>query len=130
METKALVIVEEKFLYRYEDNRQYDDYCYRKPYLHKFRLKKETEKSYFIYVFIGPVKRIPKSGKNIFAWDTEEKALFNYLKRKEVHASILQNKLTVTKRNLMFAENELQKIKQYKEDNPTTVILNKIKEER
>lgn len=128
METKALVIVEgERVLYRYEDSHQYSDMGYREPYLHKFLLVRETEKSYFIRRFMDPDKRVPKTGKNIFAWDTEEKALFNYIKRKQRHKSILQGKLNEVKRNLHFAEDRMAKLKQTAEENPVTTILNQFK---
>jgi len=127
METRSLIIVEARVLYRYEDSYQYSDMGYQEPRLYKFRLIRETEKSYFIKRFMDPDKRVPKTGKNIFAWDTEEKALFNYIKRKQVHVSILQSKLTIIKRNLRFAEDRMEKLKQYKDDNPTTAILNKLK---
>ena len=118
-----LIKVEEKVLYRYEDSYQFSDCGYRKPYLHKFKIIRETEKCYYIYRFLDNDKRVLKTGKNIFAWDTEEKALFNYLKRKEVHVSILRNKLRIIERNLHFAREEMEKREQWAKDNPTTVIL-------
>ena len=119
-------ILEPRVLYRYEDSTQWADCDYKKPYLHKFIIKRETEKSYFIYRFLESEKRVPKTGKNIFAWDTEEKAIFNYLKRKQKHVSILRGKLKEIERNLEFAERRMAELTKYKEDNPTTSILQQL----
>jgi hypothetical protein len=123
METKSLVKVEEKVLYRYTDNYQYSDMSFREPRLSTFKILRETEKSYFIHVFLDGTRRVPKEGKNIFAWDTEEKAIYNYFKRKQVHVSIIKNKLDIAQRNLQFAEKRLLALEEEMKNNPTTKIL-------
>jgi len=117
------MILTKRILYRYEDNYQNTDYGYREPYLYKFDIVRETEKSYFIRLFLCNTKRVPKDGKNIFAWDTEVKALFNYLKRKEYQVAILRNRLRTAERNLKFAEKELLKHEELLKENPTSHIL-------
>jgi len=126
METRSLIIVEERVLYRYEDNYQYADISYREPVLRRFPIIRETEKSYIVSQFLAVNKRVPKDGKNIYAWDTIEKALLNYIKRKEYHESILNYKLHFVKRNLKFAEQELLKREEYLKENPTSSIIIKM----
>jgi hypothetical protein len=125
METRSLVISEkkEKVLYKYTDNWQSLDVGYNKPLLFTFEIIKETSKSYIIQGFSWRNTRVPKEGKNIFAWDTEEKALFNYFKRKERQLKIFERKIKDIKNNLAWVKEELEKRKKYREENPTTILI-------
>ena len=92
------------------------------PTLQTFPVIKETEKSYFIKDC--GTRRVPKTGKNIYAWDSEKKALFNYLKRKEKHIKILERNIKRAEANRKWTEEKLEKIKDYEKRNPVSTILN------
>jgi len=126
MLTQSLVKVDTPVLYRYFDSQRYTDCGYNKPWLTQYLILRETEKSYIVDDY-GRERRVPKTGKNVYAWDTEEKALFNYYKRKRRHEFILEQKLKDAKANLRWAKDELEVRKKYREENPASTIL---KEER
>ena len=81
-----------KVLYRYSDGwyevGQYSGKIVTAhPMPHIFPVIRETDKSYFIEDHRWHLRRVPKTGKNVYAWDSEKKALFNYLKRKVILTS-------------------------------------------
>jgi hypothetical protein len=78
-----------KKLYRYDDG-----HTDKELRLQEFDIVKETPKGFFIefYQNKNNKKWVPKLGVNIFAWETKEKALFNYIKRKEKQIEILKYK--------------------------------------
>ena len=105
------VKVESKFLYRYRDSHVEISYCFgystkATPVLEQYKIVRETAKSYFFYNWCDEVKRVPKDGRNLFAWDTEEKALYNYLKRKEAQIRILTFKLDKANMYLSWIKNK------------------------
>lgn len=87
-----------------------------------FPVIRETKKSYFIEDW--GIRRVPKTGKNIYAWNTEKKALFNYLKRKEIHKQILERNVKRAEANRKWAEEELSKIEKHETENPVSTLLN------
>lgn len=115
----------DKVLYRYTDG-WYETHLgfiiKAHPMLQTFPVKRETEKSYFIEDWGD--RRVPKKGKNIYAWDTKKKALFNYYKRKERHLKFLERNIKRAEANRTWAEKELNKIETYKAENPTSTLLN------
>lgn len=124
-----LMIVDQKdkVLYRYSDGlRQFD----KEPFLEKFKILRETEKSYFIEDWCSNERRVPKIGKNVYAWDTEQKALFNYYKRKQAQLRILTAKKDTAYYYMRWASDELKKREQIEKDSPTSTLINKMKEER
>lgn len=114
-----------KVLYRYTDG-WYETHLgfiiKGHPMRQTFPVIKETEKSYFIKDW--GIRRVPKTGKNIYAWDTEKKALFNYLKRKEKHKQILERNVKRAEANRKWAEEELSKIEKHETENPVSTLLN------
>lgn len=100
----------DKVLYRYSDPPSWneDALC-----LERFEIIKETKSSYYIlfqstFSFLYDKKRVPKQGKNLFAFDPKEKALFNYYKRKERQVTILTRKLKEAQANLNLAKHLLE----------------------
>lgn len=84
----------DKVLHRYED----DIHNYERvaQISHKvYPVIKETAKTYFIkeYDYLSEVKRVRKEGKNLFAFNTKEKAMNNYKIRKKRHIEILKRRL-------------------------------------
>lgn len=109
-----------KILYRVEDSSIH--MIIDTPLLHnlfqtyKFEVVRETSKSYVI-IYNNKEKFVRKNGKNIFAFDTETKALFNYFKRKEKQVKILENKLERAK----IAKSEVKKVlKEKRNDLPNS----------
>lgn len=96
------------FLYRYSDCLKVNSFIDSAPYLEKFEVIKETKCGYWIHTWGQFKKWVPKKGKNLYAWDTEEKALFNYIKRKERQVEILNSQLKRTNIFLTVG-NELMK---------------------
>ena len=116
--------VQDKVLYRYIDGLSY---CRDKPFLLKYKIIRATEKCYFIETSGYNPRRVSKEGKNIFAWDSEEKALFNYYKRKQKQIEILEHRLEAARNNLRWSEQKMYFDKKVTEENPTSVILEKMK---
>lgn len=91
-------------LYRVEDG--WDYYTCKALYkIIEFSVIRETDKCYVIrkhnyYGLRNPTKYVLKDGKNIYAWDSLEKAMFNYLKRKEFQEHIIERKLNATRSRL------------------------------
>lgn len=113
-----IVKVEPKVLYRYRDgDAEISTFTGGiikvTTVLEQYKVVRETEKSYFISYWCDEVKRVSKTGQNIFAWDTEEKALYNFLKRKEAQVRILTSKLDKAKMCLSWAKDK----RNGKEDN-------------
>lgn len=79
-----------KYIYRYVDG--YTDGLSAYVYCEQFAVIKETAKSYIIR-YPDRRKLVPKVGRNLFAFDTKEKAIFNYQKRKEKQIAILKARL-------------------------------------
>ena len=87
-----------KCLYRYSDGHRLEyNSCYSKPWLDSIPILRETEKSYFIEYDRPEGKRVPKDGRNLFAFDTKEKAWHNYVCRKNKQVSILEARLKKAK---------------------------------
>jgi hypothetical protein len=87
----------DKVLHRYED----DSHSYERIAQITYKVYpviKETAKTYFIkeWDYLDEVKRVRKEGKNLFAFDTKEKAMHNYKMRKERHIEILKRRLEGT----------------------------------
>ena len=76
-------------LYRYSDSYQQSP---THPHLDYFKIVRETEKSYLIDD-LGDEKWVRKEGTNIFAWDTKEKAIYNYLMRKRKQIKIYESRI-------------------------------------
>lgn len=90
-------------LYRFSDPLALPSYLCKEI----FEVLHETPKGYWIkYWEVRGKKWVPKEGKNLFAFDTEEKALFNYRKRKKRQISILSNRIDYAKRCLEACDNE------------------------
>lgn len=94
--------VKKKYLYRFTDSGNWDVLSPR-PTLSRYEVLEERETTYIFneYGYSHDTKLgrrwVYKSGTNIFAWDTVEKALFNYSKRKQKHIEILTRQLTKAK---------------------------------
>lgn len=121
-----------KVLYRYTDPPSWkeDALC-----LERFEVIKETKSSYYIlfqstFYFPYDKKRVPKQGKNLFAFDTKEKALFNCYKRKERQVAILTSRLKEAQSNFNLVKYLLKVEAQYEQENSTSVLINKLKEKR
>ena len=85
-------------LYRIEDNWGGYDPTYK---VIEFPVTRETDKCYVIhkrnyYGISNPTKYVLKDGKNLYAWDTLEKAEYNYMKRKEFQQELYISKLKAT----------------------------------
>lgn len=104
-------------LYRFTD----PDFSWK---LHRedFEVVKETPKGYWIFgwFYMGThmngtyeerKKWVPKEGRNLFAFDTIEKALFNYRKRKEKQIYFLKNRLVEAEKNLEACDDPEYKVK-------------------
>lgn len=114
-----------KVLYRYTDGwyeTQLGFIIKGHPMQQTFPVIRETKKYYFIEDW--GERRVPKKGKNIYAWDSEKKALFNYLKRKEMHKQILERNVKRAEANRKWAEEELSKIEKHETENPVSTLLN------
>jgi len=81
----------------------------------EYEVVKETDKSYLFYQYGTPgigrmlkskLKRTPKSGKNLFAFDTKEGAMRNFIIRKEKQVVYLRN-------NIMIIEALINKAKKW-----------------
>jgi hypothetical protein len=84
--------IDQKKLYRYVDPYYWDPQ--EEPRLEKYEVTRETPKGYWIGGLYQQEKKwVPKSGKNIFAFESEKDAMYNYVKRKERQILILENKL-------------------------------------
>jgi len=86
-----------KCLYRYEDP-AYWVHGDSRPALRVFSVVRETERSYFIgprqeIRCAGEEKRVPKEGRNLYAFPSEEEALVNYYFRKRKQVKILRSRL-------------------------------------
>jgi hypothetical protein len=90
-----------KKLYRYDDL-----HTDKELWLQEFDIIKVTPKGFFIEFCMNKnnKKWVPKLGVNVFAWDSKEKALFNYIKRKEKQIDILKYKLQKAKVKLNTAK--------------------------
>ena len=74
-----IIKIEPKVLYRYQDG--FEEF-FSIPYLLTYTITRETNKSYFIkttFYLRGKYwegeKRVPKKGKNIFAFDSKKSSL-------------------------------------------------------
>lgn len=101
-----------KYLYRYEDSHVSCPYRDR-PSLFTFTVIRETPYHYIIEdcwrwawhsASSSGLRRVRKEGKNIYAWDTKKKAMFNYMKRKEKQVKILESRLADAEANLKLAQ--------------------------
>lgn len=89
-----------KILYRFEDG--IDSGPFASVNKREMRVVKETVHGYWILLHsvFDSRRWVPKHGKNLFAFDTEEEAMFNYMKRKERQIKILSHKLQDAKARL------------------------------
>jgi hypothetical protein len=84
-----------KYLYRFVDNYEDDVATYN---ILKYLIIKKTAKGFWIDLGYRGKKFVLEKGKNLFAFDSEYKALWNYLCRKEKQFKILSGKLEDTER--------------------------------
>ena len=98
-------------LYRYEDGPLYDGIVsYRNVKLKIFNSQTQTEHSYILDQKLDMKYNLPKQtsvlkeGLNLYAFDSKEKALNNYLDRKKKQIKILQSRIQHAKMLLAEAE--------------------------
>ena len=87
-------------LYRYELSTNANDYNLK---LKTYVPYRETKKCWVLKTEMKD-KFVKKKGNSLFAYDTEEKALINYMKRTALHIEFLKYKLKKAKYGLYKAE--------------------------
>lgn len=94
-------------LYRYEIERDYEWDNDSRLVLREYPVVKESEASYWIVInqwFPERKKIVRKNARKTFAYDTQKKALNNYIKRTRKYKAILTSNLAVASEWLRQAE--------------------------
>lgn len=94
-------------LYRYDDPVDLEFPSFK---VREFYVIRETSKGYWINSHAYGFKKrwVPMDGKNIFAYDSQKKALENYIKRKEFQVDVKKYQLDFAKHNLKEANKILE----------------------
>ena len=135
MEEKSLVKIEEKKLYRVVDDTMpgaWDNHIIATFKVIEFKVIKEMPEGYWYrrddgqpltYCILRHCdfekKWSPKYGTNIYAWDSLERAMYNYYRRKKSELRIYKRKLENAERRMNIAEAVYKTIK------AETIQLNK-----
>ncbi len=90
-------------LYRYQDPYYEDVDNIEELEAEEYVIYKTTPKGYWIRIY-EKGKWVPKKGINIFAWEREKDALFNYFMRKKYQVEVLKNQLKFAELFLEKAE--------------------------